>query len=71
LRECAVGNVQKTYAFCSIGFRLGKRLLVGLQAIDQRQAAASSEPELIFDPEDNWFSTLDKLVLVLLRLFSA
>src|ERR1017187_5230738 len=33
--------------------------------------AASSAPELIFDPEDNWFNTFDRLLLVLLRLFSA
>src|ERR1035438_5645724 len=33
--------------------------------------AASSAPELIFDPEDNCCSVFDKLLLVLFRLFSA
>src|ERR1035437_4623069 len=33
--------------------------------------AASSDPELIFDPEDSCCSTLERLLLVLLRLFCA
>src|ERR1035438_4030564 len=33
--------------------------------------AASSAPELIFDPEDNCCSTVFRLLLLLLRLFSA
>src|ERR1035438_2427566 len=37
----------------------------------RERPAASSAPELIFDPEDNWFNTFDRLLLVLLRLFSA
>src|ERR1039457_2038951 len=33
--------------------------------------AASSEPELIFDPEDNCCNTSDRLLLVLFRLLVA
>src|ERR1039458_5221032 len=39
--------------------------------LTSERPAASSAPELIFDPEDNCCSTLDKLLLVLLRLFAA
>jgi hypothetical protein len=39
--------------------------------LTSERPAASSAPELIFEPEDNWFNTFDKLLLVLFRLFSA
>src|ERR1035438_3396771 len=39
--------------------------------LTSERPAASSAPELIFDPEDNCCRTVDKLLLVLFRLFSA
>ena len=51
----------------------GLSLVNGLAAnpSTSERPAASSEPELIFDPEDNCCSTLDRLLLVLFRLFVA
>src|SRR5271166_5116934 len=39
--------------------------------LTSERPAASSAPELIFDPEDNCCRVFDRLLLVLFRLFSA
>src|ERR1019366_4765771 len=39
--------------------------------LTSERPAASSAPELIFEPEDNSCSVFDRLLLVLFRLFSA
>src|SRR5450631_1274504 len=48
-----------------------RAIWLACRPLTNERPAASSAPELIFDPEDNCCRTVERLLLVLLRLFSA
>jgi len=69
--QSAIGHLKQPYTFRDIGSRLGQGGRIGCKAIHQRKPAESSAPDLILDPDDNCCRTVCRLLLVLLRLFSA
>src|SRR6185437_5172959 len=56
---------------CALVCDWARAVALACRPLTSESPAASSEPELIFDPDDNCCRVLERLVLVLLRLCAA
>ena len=71
LRESAVGHLQQSHTFRGVDLGLRQSGLVRLESIDQREAGGIIGAGVDLEPEDNCCRVVERLLLVLFRLFAA